>query len=141
MGLYNNGLHIDAIVTRQFTGRLSRLTTHNYDDQNWIYLNPNVIHRFGWSSLAWAATGVVNGMWCPLTNLSFIIERQCMGIHPAGSHFINLILHLANVSLLFRFLTFVCGLGWRAMFVAIVFAIHPMNVETVAWVIRPERIA
>ncbi len=104
-----------------------------YDDPTWTFENPVVLGGLSWKSLHGAITGVVNDTWCPLTNLSFLLE-SVFGIRATTSHLINFLLHLANVLLLFRFVQVLIGQDWRAVLVALLFAIHPMNVQTVAWV-------
>jgi len=106
----------------------------NYDDPNWIYNNPHIAGGLSLASLCWAVTGVVNSTWCPLTNLSFILECQFFGVNPATSHLINFLLHTANVLLLFRFLSRIFGWTPPAAGITLLFAVHPMNVEAVAWI-------
>ena len=103
-----------------------------YDDPGWIFGNPIVMGGLSWKSLHWAMTGLVNDTWCPLTNLSFILECQFFGVRPAVSHLVSFLLHLANVLLLFRFMLLLIGKNWRAVLVTLLFAIHPMNVQAVA---------
>lgn len=106
----------------------------NYDDPKWIFRNPHVIGGISLDSLRWAMTGVVNSTWCPLTNVSFIVESSLFGVQPAVSHFINFALHAVNVLLLLRFLLRFMECSWPAALVTLLFAMHPMNVEAVAWV-------
>jgi len=106
----------------------------NYDDQNWISANKFVEAGITIESLKWAAIGVVNSTWCPLTNLSFVLEGAIFGIHPGISHLINLMVHLLNVALVFRFSCRMLQHDYAALFATFLFAMHPVNVEAVCWV-------
>src|SRR5205085_8107275 len=73
-------------------------------------------------------------MYAPLTRTSFLIDAQLYGLNPVGYHFTNLLLHLANVLLLFELLRSLTGAVWRCALAAACFAIHPLHVESVVWV-------
>ncbi len=72
--------------------------------------------------------------WHPLTWLSHALDYQVFGLNPAGHHDTNILLHAANVVILFLLLQWTTGFTWRSLMVAALFALHPINVESVAWV-------
>ena len=106
----------------------------NYDDQNWIYANQHVLGGISLSSLLWAVSGAVNGNWCPLTNLTFLLEGHFIGARPAFSHLVEVIIHTTNALLVFWLSQTLFGKDLRAAIGTILFAIHPMNVEAVCWI-------
>lgn len=87
-----------------------------------------------WASLSWALTALEAGFWHPLTWWSHMLDYELFGSNPAGHHLMNLLLHTLNTLLLFGFLQGATGALWRSFFVAALFALHPLNVESVAWV-------
>ena len=105
-----------------------------YDDQNYVYQNPVVTAGLTANSLLAAFTEPQARNWHPLTTLSHMLDCQLFGLDPAGHHFTNVLLHTAAVLLLFSVLGAMTGSTWRSAFVAAVFAIHPLRVESVAWV-------
>ena len=105
----------------------------NYDDDLYVYDNPVVARGLTWQGVAWAfGIHVVN--WHPLTWLSHMLDCQLYGLHPWGHHLTNILLHTATVVCLFLVLREMTGALWRGAFVAAVFAVHPLRVESVAWV-------
>ncbi|HUK89148.1 MAG TPA: tetratricopeptide repeat protein, partial [Blastocatellia bacterium] len=106
----------------------------SYDDPEYVTNNIKVQAGLTLSNVRWAGAAVVASHWHPLTLLSHMVDCQVFGLGPAGHHLMNLVLHLANVLLLFWVLQLATGLAWRSAFVAAFFAVHPMNVESVAWV-------
>src|SRR5581483_1910305 len=72
--------------------------------------------------------------WDPLTTISHMLDCQLFGLRPGGHHLTNLLLHTVTVVLLFRLLLTMTGARWRSAFAAALFAIHPLRVESVAWV-------
>ena len=106
----------------------------NYDDDQYVYENPQVIHGLNLKGIEWAFTHSVNANWHPLTVMSHMLDCQFYGLHAGGHHLTNLLLHAATAILLFLVLREMTGALWRSAFVAAVFAIHPLRVESVAWV-------
>ncbi|MGA2324028.1 MAG: hypothetical protein ABSG22_09300, partial [Sedimentisphaerales bacterium] len=104
----------------------------NYDDNRYITENPNVrgITR---TSIVWAFTQPHSFMWHPLTTLSHILDCQLFGLNPIGHHLVSLLLHIVNALLIFWIFNSVTGAIWPSAFVAAVFALHPLQVESVAW--------
>ncbi|MGD0206656.1 MAG: tetratricopeptide repeat protein [Verrucomicrobiota bacterium] len=106
----------------------------NYDDNYYVYENPVVQKGLTWEGLRWALTYGNIGHWHPLTWLSHMLDCQLYGLNPGGHHLTNILLHGAAAILLFLVLRRMTGFLWRSAFVAAVFAIHPLRVESVAWV-------
>ena len=105
----------------------------NYDDDLYVTNNWNV-RSPGLHSLTWAFTTLDAGNWTPVTWLSHILDWRVYGLNPAGHHITSLVIHVVNVVVLFYLLEMVTGALWRSTFVASLFAFHPINVESVAWV-------
>lgn len=105
-----------------------------YADPVYITANPAVRSGLSWSGLATAFGSTVGGFWQPLTTLSQMLDCQFLGLNPAAHHTANLALHVLNVLLLFGLLRRMTGSVWRSGFVAALFALHPLNVESVAWI-------
>jgi len=106
----------------------------NYDDSQYVYNNPVVQKGLTWQGLAWAATFGEIGHWHPLTWVSHMADCQLYGLWAGGHHLTNVLLHGAAAVLLFLGLRRLTGKHWRSFCVAAVFAIHPLRVESVAWV-------
>jgi protein O-mannosyl-transferase len=105
-----------------------------YDDDRYVVENQHVRSGLHWSTVAWAFTTLEQANWHPLTWLSHALDIQLFGLNPAGHHFMNLLLHAASVVLLFLLLQWLTGYTGRSLAVAALFAIHPINVESVAWI-------
>jgi protein O-mannosyl-transferase len=105
-----------------------------YDDQVYVYENSVVTHGLNLNGIKWAFTHFVACNWHPLTILSHMLDCQWYGLNASGHHFTNVLLHLATAILLFLVLWRMTGFLWRSAFVTAVFAIHPLRVESVAWV-------
>jgi len=106
-----------------------------FDDEQYITKNPDVKAGLSPRSLQWAFTATYASNWHPLTWISLQFDSHFYGVQrPWGFHLTNLLLHSANVLLLFYLLGRLTGAVWRSAFVAALFAIHPLHVESVAWV-------
>jgi tetratricopeptide (TPR) repeat protein len=105
----------------------------SYDDDKYIVNNEQVTSGITRQSLGRAFTQPHYFMWHPLTTLSHTLDWQLFGPNPLGHHLVSLLLHIANVVLLFWILTNITGGIWPSAFVAAVFAVHPVQVESVAW--------
>ena len=103
------------------------------DDAAYITNNPVVQAGFTRSALAWAFNIGYTGNWHPLTWMSHMLDCRLFGLNPVGPHAVNLLLHIASTILLFLILARMTGSLWKSAFVAAVFAIHPLRVESVAW--------
>jgi tetratricopeptide (TPR) repeat protein len=106
----------------------------NYDDDKYVTANPHVLAGLTRQSVAWAFHTTDANFWHPVTWLSHMADCQLYGPHPAGHHLTNLGLHLFNTLLLFGLWNRMTGACWRSAFVAALFAVHPLHVESVAWV-------
>jgi tetratricopeptide (TPR) repeat protein len=106
----------------------------NFDDETYVSKNPMVTPGLTGPGIVWAFLGVRSSNWHPLTWLSHMLDCELYGLHPAGHHLTNVLLHTATVIALFLLLRQMTGALWRSAFVAAVFAIHPLRVESVAWV-------
>jgi tetratricopeptide (TPR) repeat protein len=105
-----------------------------YDDNDYVYENPHVLNGLTENGVIWAFTTNRSANWHPLTWLSLMLDCQLFGANPGRMHLVNLILHLANTLLIFAVLKKMTGALWPSAFVAAAFAIHPMHVESVAWI-------
>ncbi len=117
-------------------GQTLRHETVNYDDNDYVYNNPGVTAGLTLQGIASAFSEVDpnSADWLPLTKLSHVLDWQLYGGHPRGHHLTSLLLHAATTVLLFLILQNMTGALWRSAFVAALFAIHPLRVESVAWV-------
>ncbi len=105
-----------------------------YDDDGFVFNNPHVIPGLTLSGLWYALTDGPYGEWCPLTTLSHMLDCQLYGLNPAGHFLTNVLLHAASSVLLFLVLLRMTRDLWPSAWVAAIFAIHPLHVESVAWV-------
>lgn len=105
-----------------------------YDDQNYVYENPEVTAGLTGHGLVTAFTGVHARNWHPLTTISHMLDCQLFGLNPSGHHFSSILFHTLASLLLFTVLRAMTGALWRSALVAAVFAIHPLRAESVAWV-------
>ncbi len=106
----------------------------NYDDNLYVTENVHVTSGLRWETVKWAFTTFDEGNWHPLTWLSHAADYRYYGLNPAGHHDTNLVLHALNVFLLFWILQQATGYIGRSAMVAALFALHPINVETVVWI-------
>lgn len=106
----------------------------NFDDDRYVTDNAHVRAGLQWSTVKWAFTTYDEANWHPLTWLSHALDCQLFGQNPAGHHYTNVLIHAANVLLLFWVLWRATGATGPSLFVAALFAVHPINVESVAWV-------
>jgi protein O-mannosyl-transferase len=107
----------------------------NYDDPDYVTHNPQVLQGLSWDNVKWAfGTNNPAANWHPLTWLSHMLDVQVFGMNPSGHHLMNVLLMAAVVVLLFLFLARATGNLWPSAAVAAIFAVHPLNVEPVAWV-------
>jgi protein O-mannosyl-transferase len=104
------------------------------DDAVYVTGNARVNQGLTGESLSWVWSANVGNNWHPLTVLSHMLDCQIFGLEPAGHHLTSLLLHLANVLLLFEVLRRMTGAAWPSAAAAALFAIHPLHVESVAWV-------
>ncbi len=106
----------------------------NYDDPLYVLQNPHIYNGVSWQSIAWAFTHIHSQNWHPLTSISHMLDCQIFGVQPGWHHFVNVLLHSIVAILLFLLLARMTNAIWPSAFVAAVFAIHPLRVESVAWI-------
>lgn len=106
----------------------------NYDDQGYVTENPHVLGGLTARSIRWAFTSAHASNWHPVTWLSHMLDIELFGHDPAGPHLINVLLHTANALLVLVVLTRMTGRFLPGAFAAAFFALHPLRVESVAWV-------
>jgi len=106
----------------------------NFDDDAYFTGNPHVRAGLSWNTVVWAFTTTELSDWKPITWLSHTLDGQLFGFKPEAPHSINVLLHAANAVILFLILLGATGFVWRSLGVAALFALHPINVESVAWI-------
>jgi len=123
-----------AVITLAVFGQTFRYEFVNFDDGTYVYENPVVERGLTLNGIGWAFTHSLAANWHPFTTISHMLDCQFYGLNAGGHHLTNVLLHTAAVILLFLVLREATGALWRSAFVAAVFAIHPLRVESVAWV-------
>jgi tetratricopeptide (TPR) repeat protein len=106
----------------------------NFDDGPYVYENPHITRGVTLAGIGWVLTHNHAGFWHPVTSMSHMLDCQLYGLNPWGHHLTNVLLHAANAVLLLLLLRRMTGSLWASAFVAAVFALHPLRVESVAWV-------
>src|SRR5262249_31127240 len=99
-----------------------------------VTANPHVQGGLKWENVVWAFHTSHASNWHPLTWLSHILDWQFFGDNPGAQHLVNVGFHIANTLLLFLLLRGTTDSHWRSAFVAALFALHPLRVESVAWI-------
>jgi protein O-mannosyl-transferase len=122
-----------ALVTLSIYSRVKKNSFVEFDDQSYIVQNLHLRPGFKWQTFTWAIASTEQDNWHPLTWLSHALDYQLYGLNPIGHHSTSVLLHVLNVLLLFLLLSRVTGLPGRSLLVASLFALHPLNVESVAW--------
>jgi Tfp pilus assembly protein PilF len=123
-----------ALTTIALYNSVTRAPFLNLDDQVYVTDNPQVRAGLTWNTVVWTFRTPEALDWHPMTWLSYALDSQMFGLNPAGYHTTNVLLHAANAVLLFLLLESATGLAWRSLAVAALFALHPINVESVAWI-------
>ena len=124
-----------ALVTFALYGpALAHPFIFNYDDDAYVTNNSHVQAGLTWRTVGWALRSTESSNWHPLTWLSHALDCSLYGLNPHWHHLTNVLLHVLNVVLLFLLLAYATRAPGRSFLVAALFAIHPMNVESVAWI-------
>ena len=123
-----------AALTWAIFGQTLRYDFVNYDDPSYVYQNTRIASGINVANIAWAFTHVHSENWHPLTTITHMLDCQLHGLKAGWHHFTNLLLHAIAVVLLFIALQQMTGALWRSAFVSVVFAVHPLHVESVAWI-------
>src|SRR5215470_5415579 len=119
------------------------VTSHpfvNYDDNYYVTDCVQVQQGLTWASLAWAFKTTTTGNWIPLAWLTHILDYQVYGLNAGGHHFNSLLIHAVNSVLLYLLLNRLTRALWRSALVAVLFAVHPLSVESVAWIAERKNI-
>jgi len=128
------GCLVLAVLTLALYSPVRKHSFINFDDQSYVVKNVHVRAGLTWSTFTWSLTSIEESNWHPLTWLSHALDWELYGLNAGGHHFTNVLLHACNVLLLFLLLSWFTGNAWRSFLVAALFAVHPLNVESVAWV-------
>jgi protein O-mannosyl-transferase len=105
-----------------------------FDEGTEMLNNPYENTGLSWQNLNWAWSSMICSNWYPLTRISHMLDFEVFGANPWGHHLTNVLLHAANGVLLFLGLKRMTGAMWRSLIVAALFALHPLRVESVAWI-------
>jgi Flp pilus assembly protein TadD len=123
-----------ALITWLVFGQTRHFRFVNFDDNEYVYQNPHVTPGMTFDGIVWAFTHSHAVNWHPLTTISHLLDCRLYGLKAGGHHLTNVLLHMVSVILLFLVLQRMTAAFWLSAFVAAVFAIHPLHVESVAWV-------
>jgi Flp pilus assembly protein TadD len=123
-----------AVITVAVFGQTSRYAFVNFDDDLYVYNSPVVKAGLTLKGILLIFTTPHARNWHPLTTISHMLDYQLWGLNAGGHHITNIVLHTIAVLLLFRVLQKMTGAVWKSALVAALFAIHPLHVESVAWV-------
>jgi tetratricopeptide (TPR) repeat protein len=123
-----------AVLTWTVFGQTLRYDFVNYDDPHYVYQNTKVTSGINFANVAWAFSHIHSENWHPLTTITHMLDCQLHGLDAGWHHFTNVLLHCIAVVLLFVALQRMTGALWRSAFVSAVFAVHPLHVESVAWI-------
>lgn len=104
------------------------------DDSEYVSQNAHVMAGLSVDSIQWAFTTFHSNNWHPVTWLSLMLDSQIFGLNPIGYHVTNIVFHVVNTALIFILFSSMTGALWRSAFVAALFALHPLHVESVAWI-------
>ncbi len=105
-----------------------------FDDGDYVFANQHVRTGLSWRNINWALSTSYSANWHPVTWVSHMVDCQLFGLNPGAHHLVSAGIHALNAVLLFLLLAAMTGSPWRSGFVAALFAVHPLNVESVAWI-------
>ena len=123
-----------AVVTLALYNPANRHPFVNYDDDRYVTENQHVRQGLTGETIAWAVKSTEQANWHPLTWMSHALDVSLFRLNPAGHHLTSVLLHVVNVCLLFLLLVWATNRVGPSLFVAALFAVHPINVESVAWI-------
>lgn len=123
-----------AVIILAVYWQVGRHSFVNYDDGEYVTENRQVQAGLTWEGMRWAFSTTHSSNWHPLTWVSHMLDCELYGLNPTGHHLTNVLFHILNSILLFLIFTRMTGSLWRSGLVAMLFAIHPIHVESVAWV-------
>jgi protein O-mannosyl-transferase len=122
------------VLTWVIFGQTLRFDFVNYDDPRYVYQNPRITSGISVANVVWAFSHIHSENWHPLTTITHMLDCQLHGLNAGWHHFTNVLLHSFAVVLLFVALERMTGALWRSAFVSAIFAVHPLHVESVAWI-------
>jgi FOG: TPR repeat len=122
-----------AAVTLAVYNPVVRNQFVDFDDQAYILRNSHIQRGLNWELVKWSVTTFYYGIWHPLTWLSHALDYQMFHLNPVGHHYTSVLLHVINAVLLFLLLQRATSAIWPSLFVGALFALHPINVESLAW--------
>jgi hypothetical protein len=122
------------VVIVALYGRVIAYPFIDYDDYGYVVQNPHVRDGLSWQTFVWSLTATTEANWHPLTWLSHALDCQLFGLNAGGHHLTSVMIHAINAVLLFLLLRRTTGERSLSFLVAVLFAVHPFNVESVAWV-------
>lgn len=122
------------LITLAVYSQVHNFAFLSFDDNQGLLSNPQVRDGFSWSGIAWAFTTGYASNWFPLTWFSHMLDFQMFGIDAGWHHLINVLIHAISSVFLFALMKRMTGKLWESAFVAFVFALHPLHVESVAWI-------
>ena len=123
-----------VLVTLAVYFQVGKFDFTNYDTAEYVYENRYVKDGLTAESIRWAFSAIHRSNWHPLTWLSHMLDVQLFGLNPGAHHWTSVVFHMTNTLLLFMVLRLMTGNIWRCGFVALLFAIHPLHVQSVAWI-------
>ena len=123
-----------AVAVLAVYGQVLHFDFVTYDDPDYVTANPHVQAGLTWAGVAWAFRSSFAGNWFPLTWLSHMLDCTFFGLDSGWHHFTNVWIHALSTLLWFAMLKRLTGASWRSALVAFLFALHPLHVESVAWV-------
>lgn len=123
-----------AVVVLGLYNPVNRHPFSNYDDDRYVTENPHIRQGLTPETIRWALIATEQANWHPLTWMSHALDASLFRLNPAGHHFTSVLLHAMNVILLFLVLIWATGRFGPSLFIAALFAVHPINVESVAWI-------
>jgi protein O-mannosyl-transferase len=122
-----------VVATLAFYNPIAHNRFVDFDDQHYILNNYHIHNGVTWEAVKWSFSTFRDANYHPLTWLSHALDCQLYGLNPVGHHYTNLFLHAFNAVLLFLLLRRATDVTWPSLIVAALFAVHPVNVESVAW--------
>src|SRR5512143_2621785 len=123
-----------VVLVTVLYGRSCRFEALDFDDAEYVFANSNVLAGLTWHGVGWALTAFHSANWHPLTWISHMSDIELFGPWPGPHHLVNAAFHAANAVVLFLVLRATTSAFWPSALVAALFAVHPLNVESVAWI-------
>jgi tetratricopeptide (TPR) repeat protein len=128
------GVFVCLVVVGILYSPVSTFSFLNFDDNEYVTENPWVRTGISWENIVSAFTGVKGAHWHPLTWISHMIDVSLFGLDSGSHHLMNVFIHAINVSIVFIFAYTICSNVWGALWIALFWGVHPLRLESVAWV-------